>query len=155
MRRLELAIARSEMVGDRRAEPPPVGTFAKQGRVAKGGEEGECSVRYVVLIEEVASPERELEALPCDSGTRAQEMPGTEPVQIVGGDELTVGHIEACSHVPPPVARPAAVQGCRQSQGIARSERQVVTAHIWHEGICYCARNHIADCRAATAEHPE
>ena len=57
MLRPELAVARSEMVGDRRTEPSLVGTVAEQGRVAKAGEGEESSVRYVVLIEEVASLE--------------------------------------------------------------------------------------------------
>ena len=121
------------MVGDRRAEPPPVGRVAEEERVAKAGRE-ESSVRHVVLIEEVASPERELEGPSCNARTRAQEIPGTEPVQVVGGDELTVGHVEACRHVPASVAHPVAMQGCPQSQGIARSARQMVTAHIRHEG---------------------
>src|SRR5215469_18566377 len=129
----ELAVVRSEMVGDRRAEPPPVGRVAEEERVAKAGRT-ESSVRYVVLIEEVASPERELEAPSCNARTGAQEMPGAEPVHILGGDELTVGHVEASRHIPASVARPTAVQGCRQSQGIARSARQMVTAHIRHEG---------------------
>ena len=57
-------------------------------RVARAGR-AESSVRYVALIEEVASQERELEAPSCNARTGAQELPGTEPVQVVGGDELT------------------------------------------------------------------
>ena len=112
------------MIGNRRAEPSPVGRVAEEDRVGRAGR-AECravsSARCVVLVAEVASAAREPEGLPFDPRTRAQEMPGAEPVHVVGGDELTVGHVEACRNIPASVARPAAVQGRRQSQGIARS----------------------------------